>query len=339
MKKAIKIGKWAGIVVLSPIMFFLLLAILLYIPPVQNFVVHQVAHKMSESMGMDFRIEKVRLAFPLDLAVHHVVAIEKGDTLLNANHLRLNVQLLPLLKGRADVDGLELYGLKLDTKSYIADTHIKGQADALVAAAHGVDWEKELVKLDHAKLKGADFVVELSDTAQKDTTQSKTKWNIAVNKAHIENTRVRIIMPGDSMRIYAEMEQALLQGGCFDTGRNYYAVQSLQLKNAAAKYDIPYIKPRVGIDPNHLAITQLSLQLDTLTYNNEGVLRAGIRYLQLHEKCGLQLSRLCGNVYVDSTRIQLPDFKLRTPSSHIDAQVALDFRAFNEHKGAIAKHG
>ena len=333
MKKAIKIGKWAGIVVLSPIMFFLLLAILLYIPPVQNFVVHQVAHKMSESMGMDFRIEKVRLAFPLDLAVHHVVAIEKGDTLLNANHLRLNVQLLPLLKGRADVDGLELYGLKLDTKSYIADTHIKGQADALVAAAHGVDWKKELVKLDHAKLKGADFVVELSDTAQKDTTQSKTKWNIAVNKAHIENTRVRIIMPGDSMRIYAEMEQALLQGGCFDTGRNYYAVQSLQLKNAAAKYDIPYIKPRVGIDPNHLAITQLSLQLDTLTYNNEGVLRAGIRYLQLHEKCGLQLSRLCGNVYVDSTRIQLPDFKLRTPSSHIDAQVALDFRAFNEHKG------
>ena len=337
MKKIRKIGKWLGIIALTPIVLFLLLAVLLYIPPVQNFAVHKVAEKLSESMSMDIRINKVRLAFPLDLAIHNVTAIEQTDTLLNADHLRLNVKLLPLFKGRADVDGLELYGLKLDSKSYISDTHLKGKADALVATAHGVDWKNELVNLDRAHLKGADFLVELSDTAQKDTTQSKAHWNIAVKKADIENSRVRLIMPGDSMRIYANIGQAHLLGGSFDTGRNYYAVQSLQLKNAAVNYDIPYIKHTVGIDPNHIAIQQLSLQLDTLSYNEQGVLRAGLRYLQLNEKCGLQLSRLSGSVYMDSTQLQLPALRLRTPSSRIDADVAFDFKAFSEHKGGHCK--
>ena len=102
-----------------------------------------------------------------------MTATEQGDTLLDAQSMRLNVQLLPLFKGQANVDGVELYGLKLDTKSYISDTHIKGSADHFTAATHGVDWKRELVNVDRAQLRGANLLVELSDTAQKDTTESK----------------------------------------------------------------------------------------------------------------------------------------------------------------------
>ena len=208
MKKPIKKAlKWLGITVATPIALFLLLAILLYIPPVQNFAVHQVANYLSGNLGMDVRIDKVRLAFPLDLAVHHMTAVEKGDTLLNADRLRLNVKLMPLFEGRADVDGFELYGLVIDTKSYISDTRIKGHAGQLTAAAHGVDWEKELVNLDHARLHDADIYVTLSDTAKKDTTESKAKWNIAVKKVDIERSKVHLQMPGDSMRIYANRSE------------------------------------------------------------------------------------------------------------------------------------
>lgn len=80
------------------------------------------------------------------------------------------------------MDGLELYGVRLDSKSYISDTRIKGSAGELVAASHGVDWEKELVMLDRVRLRNADFCVMLSDTAKKDTTQSQSHWNIQVKK-------------------------------------------------------------------------------------------------------------------------------------------------------------
>ena len=330
MKKALK---WLGITVATPIALFLLLAILLYIPPVQNFAVHQVANYLSGNLGMDVRIDKVRLAFPLDLAVHHMTAVEKGDTLLNADRLRLNVKLMPLFEGRADVDGFELYGLVIDTKSYISDTRIKGHAGQLTAAAHGVDWEKELVNLDHARLHDADIYVTLSDTAKKDTTESKAKWNIAVKKVDIERSKVHLQMPGDSMRIYAKLGRAALRGGVFDTGRNYYAVKALQLQDCDVNYDIPYIKPVAGIDPNHIAVKRLTLMLDTLSYNNEGVLRAGLRGLTLHEKCGLDVTRLSGSVYVDTTQLRLPALRLRTPASRIDADVAFDFKAFSAGKG------
>ena len=334
MKKPIKKAlKWLGITVATPIALFLLLAILLYIPPVQNFAVHQVANYLSGNLGMDVRIDKVRLAFPLDLAVHHMTAIEKGDTLINADRLRLNVKLMPLFEGRADVDGFELYGLVIDTKSYISDTRIKGYAGQLTAAAHGVDWEKELVNLDHARLHDADIYVTLSDTAKKDTTESKAKWNIAVKKVDIERSKVHLQMPGDSMRIYAKLGRAALRGGAFDTGRNYYAVKALQLQDCDVNYDIPYIKPVAGIDPNHIAVKRLTLMLDTLSYNNEGVLRAGLRGLTLHEKCGLDVTRLSGSVYMDTTQLRLPALRLRTPASRIDADVAFDFKAFSAGKG------
>ena len=334
MKKTIKKAlKWLGITVATPIALFLLLAILLYIPPVQNFAVHQVANYLSGNLGMDVRIDKVRLAFPLDLAVHHMTAVEKGDTLLNADRLRLNVKLMPLFEGRADVDGLELYGLVIDTKNYISDTRIKGHAGQLTAAAHGVDWEKELVNLDHARLHDADIYVTLSDTAKKDTTESKAKWNIAVKKVDIERSKVHLQMPGDSMRIYANLGRAALRGGAFDTGRNYYAVKALQLQDCDVNYDIPYIKPVAGIDPNHIAVKRLTLMLDTLSYNNEGVLRAGLRGLTLHEKCGLDVTRLSGSVYMDTTQLRLPALLLRTPASRIDADVAFDFKAFSADKG------
>ncbi len=334
MKKPIKKAlKWLGITVATPIALFLLLAILLYIPPVQNFAVHQVANYLSGNLGMDVRIDKVRLAFPLDLAVHHMTAVEKGDTLLNADRLRLNVKLMPLFEGRADVDGFELYGLVIDTKSYISDTRIKGHAGQLTAAAHGVDWEKELVNLDHARLHDADIYVTLSDTAKKDTTESKAKWNIAVKKVDIERSKVHLQMRGDSMRIYANLGLAALRGGAFDTGRNYYAVKALQLQDCDVNYDIPYIKPVAGIDPNHIAVKRLTLMLDTLSYNNEGVLRAGLRGLTLHEKCGLDVTRLSGSVYMDTTQLRLPALLLRTPASRIDADVAFDFKAFSAGKG------
>lgn len=196
-----------------------------------------------------------------------------------------------------------------------------------------MDWEKELVNLDHARLHDADIYVTLSDTAKKDTTESKAKWNIAVKKVDIERSKVHLQMPGDSMRIYANLGLAALRGGTFDTGRNYYAVKALQLQDCDVNYDIPYIKPVAGIDPNHIAVKRLTLMLDTLSYNNEGVLRAGLRGLTLHEKCGLDVTRLSGSVYMDTTQLRLPALRLRTPASRIDADVAFDFKAFSAGKG------
>lgn len=286
---------------------------------------------------MDVRIGNVRLAFPLDLALHNMLAIEKGDTLLDANSLRLDIRLLPLLKGQIEIDGLSLYGVKVNTRDYISDTNIKGYVGEFSATAHGIDLNKELVCVNEAKLNKSDLYVTLSDTAAKDTTTSTSKWNIEVKKADICNSKVYLQTPGDSMRITAKVGLARMRDGHFDTGNNYYAVRSLQLRSSDIKYDVPQAKPSIGLDPNHIAISEFGMLLDTLTYNKDGVLKAGLRTLSFKEKCGLNVTRLSGNVYMDSAMLRIPSLSLRTPSSSIDADIKFDFNSLNENKGGYSK--
>ena len=91
---------------------------------------------------------RVRLGFPLRLALHEVLAKEQADTLLYARSALLDVRLWPLFSGVVDVDAVALYGVQVDTKQYIPDTYIRGHVGELTAASHGVDLKQELVRLD-----------------------------------------------------------------------------------------------------------------------------------------------------------------------------------------------
>ena len=68
--------KWLGIAVLIPILLFALLAVLLYLPPVQNWAVKRVAAIASEKTGMEISVEHVNLEFPLNLGVEGVRVIK-----------------------------------------------------------------------------------------------------------------------------------------------------------------------------------------------------------------------------------------------------------------------
>lgn len=334
MKLYKKIAKWIGIVVAIPIALFLVLAIIIYIPPVQDFAVKKVTTSLSESMEMDITVEKVRLAFPIDLAVHGLTAVESGDTLVALRSMRLHVPVGPLFLGRADIDGFELYGLLLDTKEYVADIHVKGTAEELTVISRGVEWGPELVNLNSVKLKKADFQIALSDTAEVDTTETEMNWVIYLAKAEIEDTKINLSMPGDSMCLGLYLGKAVLEGGEFDLGKSFYAVKSLNVSKSGGAYTIPGTDTIAGLDPNHLVLSGIGFQLDTLSYDSSGTLRLGLQKVRLEEKSGLKVSDLSGSVYMDSTRLDIPALNLRTPYSTIDVGLSFDFRAMEEGSNA-----
>ena len=66
MKKALW---WIMGILLSPILLFLILTVLIYLPRVQYWVVDKVAQVASEKTGLTITIDHVHLSFPLDLGV------------------------------------------------------------------------------------------------------------------------------------------------------------------------------------------------------------------------------------------------------------------------------
>ena len=72
--------KRIGIICLIPMVLVILISILLYIPPFQNFAVRLATEYASETTGMNIRIGQIRLSFPLNLTVRDVKVITPPDT-------------------------------------------------------------------------------------------------------------------------------------------------------------------------------------------------------------------------------------------------------------------
>ena len=69
-------------ILLTPILLFVVLMVLLYVPPVQNFLRKQATSYASEATGMQINVGRIDLRFPLNLLVRDVEVIQVPDTLL-----------------------------------------------------------------------------------------------------------------------------------------------------------------------------------------------------------------------------------------------------------------
>ena len=141
-----KVLKWVLIIILIPIILFLVLALLLYLPPVQNWAVDKVAEYASEKTGMDISVGHVSLKFPLDLAVDDFKVIKDNDsipgvrdTIADIGQLVVDIQLMPLFKSQVEIDEFQLNKAKINTNGFIADFRLQGDIEKMTLQSNGVD--------------------------------------------------------------------------------------------------------------------------------------------------------------------------------------------------------
>ncbi|MDE6002213.1 MAG: hypothetical protein K2G76_01780, partial [Prevotella sp.] len=116
MKKAFW---WILGILLSPVLLFVVLTILLYLPPVQNWLVDRVAAYASEQTGMEITVDRVNLSFPLDLGVNGVRVIHQPDTIADVELVVVDVHLITLFKSKVVVNQLELNNTRLNTNGFV----------------------------------------------------------------------------------------------------------------------------------------------------------------------------------------------------------------------------
>lgn len=74
-----KLLKWLGIAVLTPVLLFIILAAMLYLPPIQNWVAQKVTAIASEQTGMEISVGHVSLEWPLDLSIDDFRMLHPND--------------------------------------------------------------------------------------------------------------------------------------------------------------------------------------------------------------------------------------------------------------------
>ncbi len=317
MKKAFW---WILGILLSPVLLFVLLTILIYLPPVQNWLVDKVAAYASEETGMEITVDHVDLSFPLDLGVDGVRVIHQPDTIADVERLVVDVQLLPLFDGKVVVNQLEIKNTQLNTNGFVEAAKVKGRFSRLFVKSDGIDLHRETVEVNGARLEDAQLDIVLNDSVPEDTTKSEAKWQIHVDVAKIRRSDIVLHMPGDTMSVKTHIGSLAAREALVDLASQTYTVASVDWENGALQYDRNF-QPRIeGLDFNHLDFTNINIGIDSIYYHDP-TLRLQMRSVALREKNGLQVTDLTGPVVMENGKLSLPRFHLKTPESEITVEL------------------
>ena len=303
-----RVFKWIAIVLLSPVLLFVVLVALLYVPPIQNWVVQQVASMASEETGMDISVEHVNLSFPLDLKAEGVRVVRDGDTIADIRSTTVDVQLWPLVKGNIVLNELRLDDARLNTLDFIPDVRLKGTIGTLSLSSPGIDAAAMKMELRQPRLSHSDLTVYMSDTAAVDTTT--TGWHIRFDRFDFEQTRLRIVMDSAARfdapaavsaaspvdpptRIDTYLHEASLREGDLHLGLARFMFGSVEWHEGRLGY---------GDD---VALSDVELHLDSL-FSYKGELRVGIAQASMkEEKTGVALHQLQGGIAMNGDDISL----------------------------------
>ena len=333
-----KVFWWILGILLSPILLFVILTILLYLPPIQNWAVDKVAAYASEQTGMEITVDNVRLSFPLDLEINRLRVIapavsgspadhkqavsgSPADTIADMERLVVDVELLPLFGGKVVIDELEVTNTSLNTNGFIDAARVKGRFDRLYVTSKGIDLGKETVEVNGTRLENAQLDIQLNDSVPEDTTKSEpTRWKIHIDEATIAQSDLTLHMPGDSMSVKAHLGTLAAKEALVDLETQTYTVESVDWSNGALQYDQNFLPRIEGLDYNHLDLSDIRIGIDSIYYHDP-TLRMKLRQVALKEKSGLQVTDLSGPITMENGSIKLPKFRLKTPNSEIEVEM------------------
>lgn len=323
--------KRIGFILLIPLLLVLIVVVLIYIPVIQNFAVKKVTKIASESLGMQIDIGHIHLSFPLNLNVQDVTVIDNDrDTLLYSNNLSVDVRLLPLLDKNISVRSLQLSDTRFNTKSLINGMVINGHIGDLNARADKVDLMAEKATLNNLLLSDSYATLRMDTTSSTDTTSSVVKWIIDLEKIQLENIAFDLQMPVDSLSLTSHFEDVSLTEGQVDLGIAQYKVSRFKVQNSQVNYDSGDQYIEKGLDPSHLALSEINLELESILYQGKNI-HADIPQFSLKEKSGLFITSLNAKVESDEQTLAVPKLILETPYSKIEAQATVPWSSLEKN--------
>ena len=330
-----------AIVLLTPILLFIILTALLYFPPVQNWAVKQVTAYASRETGMHISIDRVRLAFPLDLEVDGFKMIKSTippDTIADVKRLIADVQLLPLLRGQVEIDALELNDAKINTTDFIPAACIRGNIGRLYLQSHGIDLKAEHVKVDKAALERSRIDIALSDSVPEDTTESTADWKIDLDHLHLAKTQLTLHLADDTMGVHVNMEQAVASRAYLGLKDGVYKVGQLDWNGGQLDYGLgigPFgrrddSKRQTGFDANYLSMSDVHVGVDSLVVAMPRI-TAQVRQASFKEKSGLDVRAFHGGFAMDDQKLSLSKAHVETSQSELDVDFQMDLNTFDDH--------
>ncbi|MCD2425593.1 translocation/assembly module TamB domain-containing protein [Niabella pedocola] len=214
MNKAVKKGIKIVVKILASILVLIILLILsLNLPFVQNLIKNKVVAYLKKKTDTEISLERIRIGFPKDLELNKLyVADKKKDTLLYAEKLGVDLDMLALLSNRVEINSIELNTVRANVYRLHPDTVFNYQflVDSLVS--------------DETKPK---------EEEKKDSTAA---LKFRLNKITFNDIRIRFkddVVGNDAGIVLGSLDARVKT---FDLEQMHYGLSALALKNTRLHY-------------------------------------------------------------------------------------------------------
>lgn len=306
-----KIVKYTLLVLAVLLGLVLLLFAALYLPPVQDFIRKKAVAYVSENFGMQLSMERLRLKFPLRLAIDHAQAVtEAGDTLFAFRTLRADVSLLPLLRKEVVVKQFT-FG---DASFHLADTlsaiDLKVRLREFALEADNIDLGAQEAHVPSIRLAGGEVRLALGearpDTTARDTASAPLLWKIAAGKLELDSIAFAMHTFSAASDLTAVIETGKIDSCTVDLGAQTIAAGSVLIE----KGDYAYLTDKASAPAQ--AVPDTAGPQDTAAYLPWTVNVVQIRLTENTARYGLPYG--IPSVGFDPNHIEVNDLNLSLDS-------------------------
>lgn len=306
-----------------PLTVFITLMVLLYIPPVQNFICHRISEYLSASPGVEVTFKRVDLRFPLNLLLTEAKAVRHtqdslgnitSDTILVMDRLNAKIQALPLAVWRVEIDAVELDGVKVNTLDLIDGMQVSGEVGSFYMVSHGVNLSTDELTLNDIKFSNSDIDVLLGQSADDEDESEPISWKISLHDMKLDNVAVGLQMPNDSIAIKAYIKKADIGGGDANLETGSYSCNKFEVEDSSIDYCFGNDSIKVGFDPDNISIKRINAKIENLWFTPER-LQADMHELTLSERSGLNIASAKGYVNTEDSNIIVKSLELKTDNS------------------------
>jgi hypothetical protein len=352
-----KTGKRIACIVAAVTGVLILLSLSFYLPVVQRLVKNRVVSIVSRATGLQVNVERFRLRFPANLFLYHpVVLTPKGDTLLQAGRIDVDVAFCPLLSGKIRVRRVALSDVGLRYADSLSTIGLTGRWKDLSVESLDLSLKRKEIGIGRIRLSGADAELDLSKpSAQKPPAQAL--WRITVNRIELDTLSFRMRARPETMNLEARLPQGEIRRVGVDLGARAITVGALLLNGGtytflstaptapeskteagttSPPWDIRLDRleldgngfrsgvlngvPEAGFDPRNLWLEPVDAILSGLYYraNDWG---GTLETLAFVERCGFTVTEGRGVVACDAMSLTLNGFELKTQYSTVSADL------------------
>lgn len=357
-------------ILLAIIALVVLVVLLLYLPPVQRLAKKQIVSYVTNNYGLEARIGKLSIGFPLDLKLEDVYAGKSfNDTLVAFKTLHLDVGLRHILKSRLGLNELLVENVKFVLPGDSLKTGLDVWTGRLQLRMGEIHLKKKWIEAKNIELKEATILFEAGENTQPDTTVSQpVDWVFSVGK--IDLRQINFSMKSAAMPHLGagigegEITRGIvsLGGQTVDVGEVMIDQAWCDLKNGkTSKETLPasseltadadtsknlwtvkagslWMKNSAfslasdGQEQASVVLSGIAVRIDSI-YNRGTVVRADLRDLQAVQRNGVEVQQMRADIDLDSTETNLGKVYIRTRNSSLN----VDVRSNSDISGLMSK--